>query len=166
MEEGWIFLVNLVEVGTSQRDQEGLVILLCTPWRALEGKVWPEGLCSKEVDTSLDIYVNKDLRNHSNRNLGGIVALMSLFYLLHSWMCVSLLVFLIPCGNHAHLGGGSAAGRLMSALSYGWVERCSDVAGCGTTSFKDKCPCFNLWKLYFLHEIWWTYLMCWIDSAV
>ena len=32
--------------------------------------------------------------------------------------------------NHAQLGGGSVAERLMSKLAYGWVERCSDVAGC------------------------------------
>ena len=37
-------------------------------------------------------------------------------------------------GNHAQLGGGSVAERLMSTLAYGWVERCSDVAGCGPTS--------------------------------
>ena len=33
--------------------------------------------------------------------------------------------------NHAQLGGGSVAERLMSTLAYGWVERYSDVAGCG-----------------------------------
>ena len=33
--------------------------------------------------------------------------------------------------NHAQLGGGSVAERLKSTLAYGWVERCSDVAGCG-----------------------------------
>ena len=43
-----IGLINLVKRGTSQTDQEGLVIFLCRPWRALEGKVWPEGLCSSE----------------------------------------------------------------------------------------------------------------------
>ena len=62
-------------------------------------------------------------------------------------------MFLIPCGNHAQLGGGSVAKRLMSALDYGWVECCSDVAGCGTTSFKDKYLCVNLCKWYLLHEI-------------
>ena len=40
-------------------------------------------------------------------------------------------MFLIPWGNHAQLEGGSAAERLMSTLAYGWVERCSDIAGCG-----------------------------------
>ena len=38
--------------------------------------------------------------------------------------------------NHAQLGGGSVAERLRSTLAYGWVERCSDVAGCGTSSYK------------------------------
>ena len=38
---------------------------------------------------------------------------------------------LIPCGNNAQLGGGSVAEGLMSTLAYGWVERCSDLAGCG-----------------------------------
>ena len=33
--------------------------------------------------------------------------------------------------NHAQLGGGSVAKRMISTLAYGWVERCSDVAGCG-----------------------------------
>ena len=32
--------------------------------------------------------------------------------------------------------GGSATERLMSALAYGWVERCSDIAGCGTNFFQ------------------------------
>ena len=36
-----------------------------------------------------------------------------------------------PWRNHAQLGGGSVAERLMSTLAYGWVERCSGVAGCG-----------------------------------
>ena len=33
------------------------------------------------------------------------------------------------------LEGGSDAERLMSALSYGWVERCSNAAGCGKNFF-------------------------------
>ena len=53
-------------------------------------------------------------------------------------------MFLIPYGNHAQLEGGNAAERLMSALAYGWVERCSDVAGCGTNLFQDKYLCVNL----------------------
>ena len=30
--------------------------------------------------------------------------------------------------------GGSVAERLVSTLAYGWVERCSNVAGCETSS--------------------------------
>ena len=44
--------------------------------------------------------------------------------------------------NPTHLRGGIVAKRLMSMLAYGWVERCSDVAGCGaSSSSKDKCCC-------------------------
>ena len=46
-------------------------------------------------------------------------------------------MFLIPFGNHPQVEGGSAAERLMSTLAYGWVERCSDIASCGT-SFASK----------------------------
>ena len=38
--------------------------------------------------------------------------------------------------DHAQLGGGSVAERLRSMLAYGWVERCSDVAGCGMNLHK------------------------------
>ena len=48
--------------------------------------------------------------------------------------CDLASVHVIPCGNHAQLGGGSVAERLMSTLAYGWVERCSDVASCGVNS--------------------------------
>ena len=34
-------------------------------------------------------------------------------------------------GNHAQLKGGSATDILRSMLAYGWVERCSDIVGCG-----------------------------------
>ena len=53
--------------------------------------------------------------------------------------------------NHAQLKGGSVAERLNNALAYGWVERCSDIVGCGTSFFRDKyspvfyfcnCICF------------------------
>ena len=47
-------------------------------------------------------------------------------------------MFLIPCGYHAQLGGGSDAEILMSALTYGWVEHCSEVAGCVISLFQDK----------------------------
>ena len=48
---------------------------------------------------------------------------------MYTWLCVSLLVP-YSLGNHAQLGGGSVAERLRSTLAYGWVERCSNVAGC------------------------------------
>ena len=55
-------------------------------------------------------------------------------------VCVSLCP-LVPCGNHAQLGGGSGAERLMSPLAYGWVERCSDIASCGKAPSHDKYSC-------------------------
>ena len=39
-------------------------------------------------------------------------------------------ISLIPCGNHAQLRGGSVVEILRITLAYGWVERCSDIAGC------------------------------------
>ena len=42
---------------------------------------------------------------------------------------MSLLVS-FSLGNHAQLGGGGVAERLRSTLAHGWVERCSDIAGC------------------------------------
>ena len=77
-----------------------------------------------------------------------------------AWMI--LVVFLAMCEHvsvpyslwdHTQLGGGSASKRLMSALAYGWVERCNDIVGCGTNSFKDKYICANICRLYLLHEI-------------
>ena len=63
---------------------------------------------------------------------------------MYPWLCVSLLVP-YSLGNHAQLGGGSVAERLMSTLAYGWVERCSDVAGCGAIySSKDKFCCYSI----------------------
>ena len=55
-------------------------------------------------------------------------------------LCVSLCP-LVPCGNHAQLGGGSDVERLRSTLAYGWVERCSDIASCGEASSQDKYSC-------------------------
>ena len=49
-------------------------------------------------------------------------------------LCVSLCP-LVPCGNHAQLGGGSDAERVRSTLAYGWVERCNDIASCGESFF-------------------------------
>ena len=81
----------------------------------------------------------------------------------------SLLVFLIPWGNHAQLGGGSVAKRLMSTLAYGWLEHCSDVAGWVTRSSQDKffvyvnlCNCISCTVI-----AWWNVmnmLLCWIDA--
>ena len=34
--------------------------------------------------------------------------------------------------------GCSGGEILMSTLAYGWVERCNDLASCGTDSFQDK----------------------------
>ena len=54
---------------------------------------------------------------------------------MYPWLCVSLFVpFFLE--NHAQLRGGSVAKRLRSTLAYGWVEHCSDVAGCRTSSYK------------------------------
>ena len=64
--------------------------------------------------------------------------------------CEPASVPLIPCGNHAQLEGASVAERLMSALAYGWVERCSDVASCGPTYFKISILMLNLLKLFIL----------------
>ena len=55
-------------------------------------------------------------------------------------LCV-ILYSLVPCGNHAQLGGGSDAERLMKTLAYVWVECCSDIASCGPASFQDKYSC-------------------------
>ena len=58
-------------------------------------------------------------------------------------------MFLIPCGNHAQLGGGSVAEILMSTLAYGWVERCSDI-GSYETSFTSKISIL-VFKYLYLH---------------
>ena len=52
-------------------------------------------------------------------------------------MCMSML-FLSSLWNHSQLGGGSDADILMSTLAYSWVQRCSEVASCGTTQLQDK----------------------------
>ena len=53
------------------------------------------------------------------------------------YLCVCVIL-LVPYSleNHAQLRGGSVAERLRSTLAYGWVECCSDIAGCGTSSYK------------------------------
>ena len=53
----------------------------------------------------------------------------------YPWVCVSSFVP-YSLGNHAQLGGGTIAERFRSMLAYGWVEHCSDVAGCGMSSYK------------------------------
>ena len=65
-------------------------------------------------------------------------------------LCVSLCS-LVPCGNHAQLGGGSGAKRLRSTLACGWVKRCSHIASCGEASSQDKYfLVFNLCNVFFL----------------
>ena len=54
---------------------------------------------------------------------------------MYPWLCVSLLVP-YSLENHAQLGAGSVADKLRSMMAYGWVEHCSDVASCGTSSYK------------------------------
>ena len=54
---------------------------------------------------------------------------------MYPWLCVSLLVP-YSLRNHAQLGGGSVADKLRSTLAYGWVERCSNVAGCRPVMYK------------------------------
>ena len=49
------------------------------------------------------------------------------------WLCISLLVP-YSLGNDSQLEGGNVAKRLKSMRAYGWVERCSGVAGCETSS--------------------------------
>ena len=137
----------------------GLVNPLCTPWRTLEGKVWPEGLCSSEGNNFL-CWVVHILRSLSRSCVGthvSVVELTSLEILpFHCLRClINLTVFgldelrcvfgyvwaccsLVPCGNDAHIGGDSGAERLMRPMDYGWVEHYNDIASCGTTPFQDK----------------------------
>ena len=70
-------------------------------------------------------------------------------------LCVSLCS-LVPCGNHAQLGGGSGAERLRNTLAYGWVERCSNIASCKEASSQDKYflvfNLCNVFALLIIHE--------------
>ena len=61
-----------------------------------------------------------------------------------------LVLFPYSLGKSCQHGGGDVAERLMSALAYGWVERCSDIAGCGTIIFQDKFLVFKSMHLYLL----------------
>ena len=62
-------------------------------------------------------------------------------------LCVSLYP-LVPCGNHAQLGGGSDAERVRSTLAFGWVERCSNIASYGEASSQDNYSCILPPQLY------------------
>ena len=53
MEEDQDWFDKPSEEGNLKKDQRGLATLLYTPWRTMEGKVWLEGLCSSEGNTSL-----------------------------------------------------------------------------------------------------------------
>ena len=65
-------------------------------------------------------------------------------------LCASLCP-LVPCGNHAQLGGGSGAERLRTTLTYVWVECCSDIASYGQASSQDKYfLVFNLCNVFVL----------------
>ena len=64
--------------------------------------------------------------------------------------------------NHAQLEGGSVTERLMSTLAYGWVERCSDVAGCGASSSWDKYPfLFHLCNYIYCFMNYDGHIECW-----
>ena len=65
-------------------------------------------------------------------NCVGLVELCTLVG-CYPLLCVSLLLP-YSLGNHARLGGVSVAERLRIMRAYGWVERCNDIAGCGTSS--------------------------------
>ena len=79
----------------------------------------------------------------------------------------SLLVFLIPWGNHAQLEHGSVAERSKSTFAYGWVERCSNIDGCTTSFSKDKYSCLfkfcNCIFLWIIMKLSWT---CWMYEYV
>ena len=65
-------------------------------------------------------------------------------------MCEFASVSLFLVGIMPSSRGGSASERLMSTLAYGWVECCSDVASCGSASFKISILVLNLCKLLVL----------------
>ena len=65
-------------------------------------------------------------------NCVGLAEMCTLVVLLSLVRCKPVSSLFL--GNHARLGGGSVAERLRSTRAYGWVERCSDAAGCGTSS--------------------------------
>ena len=63
----------------------------------------------------------------------GVLALLWMFCFGYVRSCYSSSAL----WNHAQLGGGSDAERLMSTLAYGWVERCKNIASCGEASCQD-----------------------------
>ena len=68
------------------------------------------------------------------------------------WLCVSLLLSPYSLWESCPARGGSGAERLMSTLTYGWVERCSDIASCGEASSQDKYfLVFNLYNDLFMN---------------
>ena len=51
-------------------------------------------------------------------------------FFMSPWLCISLQLTLIP-EESCPARGWQCVERLMRTLAYGWVERCSDIAGCG-----------------------------------
>ena len=49
--------------------------------------------------------------------------------------------------------GGSVAERLNSTLAYGWVEHCSDIAGCKTSSAKISTLVYLSYVTLFAYEL-------------
>ena len=77
----------------------GIISYKILDWEYIKSSCWAlriasSSLVTTEVDTSLDIYGNRDLRNHSSKNLGGMVALIRFFRILHSWMWSEIWVAL------------------------------------------------------------------------
>ena len=71
-------------------------------------------------------------------------------------------------GNYAQLGGGSDAERSMSTLAYGWVERCSGIAGCGKLHSKISIPCNYPCNciVYMNYDEHAPYVECMFSSAI
>ena len=89
------------------------------------------------------------LSKSKNPSISGLIV-FGCGYWLDS-RCLALLCVsqcpLVPCGNHAQLGGGSDVERVRSTLAYGWVERCNDIASCGTaSSLKISILCYDIFQ--------------------
>ena len=65
-------------------------------------------------------------------NCVGLAELCTLVVLLSLAMCKTVSSLFL--GESCPARGGNVAEKLRSTRAYGWVERCSDVAGCGTSS--------------------------------